>query len=274
MKHIAKPGPFVPWVGGKTAILDSLLAIVPEGFETYVEPFVGGGAMFFGMPKEGRRVINDANMHLMNAYIQVKDDVEAVIEELEKLIAPDSLIAYKELAQKSVNTPNGPEGAALFIATLKTSWGAKWEIDAKGNHQGGWIGKKRNICDKSKLRLAANHLKNTEIFSKDYKLVLDGLNLNPRDFVYLDPPYLPENGQEFTSYTAEGFGEDDHYYLAKWIAKQTQNDVRVMLSMSDTPRAREIYNGLDFRVAVAPRRLNRHDGVGLDLIGLNYYAPG
>lgn len=96
----------------------------------------------------------------------------------------------------------------------------------------------------------------------------------PGDFVYLDPPYLPENDREFTAYTTDGFDEKDHLALAEWIHEQTSQGVHVMLSMSDTPRAREVYEGLDMRSAAAPRRLRDRDGVGLDLIALNYYAPG
>ncbi len=269
-----RPAPFVPWVGGKSGLVRFLREHIPHGTTGYVEPFVGGGALLFAVPTLPFRVIADANPHLINAYHQIATDVEAVIEELEALEVPRSAAEYRTLADVCLNSPSGAAGAAAFIATVKSTWGAKWEIDAGGKHRGSWSKRATPLCEPGKLRSCAKHLVGVSVHAGDAVNLLEDLEVPDGTLVYLDPPYLPENGQVFDGYTSTGFGLDEHRRLAEWISNQDGGSVRVMLSMSDTPTAREVYSGLDFRRTSATRRLRHVDGIGVDLLGVNYPIAG
>jgi DNA adenine methylase len=247
---------------------------IPHGTTGYVEPFVGGGALLFAVPTLQFRVIADANLHLINTYHQITTDVEAVIAELEALEVPRSSAEYRTLADRCLNSPTGAAGAAAFIATVKSTWGAKWEIDAGGKHRGSWSKRATPLCEADKLRSCAKHLAGVSTHAGDAVNLLESLEVPDGTLVYLDPPYLPENGQVFDGYTSAGFGVGEHRRLAEWISSQDGSSVRVMLSMSDTPVAREIYHGLDFRRTSAARRLHKVDGVGVDLVGVNYPIAG
>lgn len=262
--------PFVPWVGGKTAILPALLGALPERYDGYCEPFAGGGAMLFALPAIPRRHVADANPYLVNAYRWVAGDVESVIKHLAAVKPPQSEVAYRDLVAECLRTTQGSRGAALFIATVKTTWGAKWEIDAHGNHTGSWSKRPTRLCNPAALRRCAAHLQGAVFHSGDFRSVLETVDLRTGDFVYLDPPYLPERVGTFTQYLPDGFGVGDHVELASWIAGQGERGVRVMLSMNDTDQARNIYHGLRFRSVTAPRRLNVRDRIGTDLVGMNY----
>jgi DNA adenine methylase len=268
------PRPFIPWVGGKTVMLPSLHSLLPARMNRYVEPFVGGGALFFAVDASRERVIADINEHLINAYREVARDAEAVIGHLEGVAAPVSAAEYRSLADAAVASSTGPRQAALFIATVKSTFGAKWEIDPSGKHRGTWSKKKVNVCDPRGLHVASHHLRGAQIECGHFKDVLDASSLAEGDLVYLDPPYLPEAEGTFTSYSKDDFGFAEHVVLAGLIDDLSERGVYVMLSMNDTPAARETYRSLDLRTAPAPRRLRPADRAGVDLIGLNYPMPG
>lgn len=251
-----------------------LRSLLPARMERYVEPCVGGGALLFTIDPSLERTLSDANEYLINAYRMVQSDVAGVIEYLEQLQAPTSAAAYRALARRAVASSVGVEQAALCIATVKTTFGAKWEVDAAGRHRGTWSHREVALCDAATLRRAATQLRGVRIECGDVVAVLDRFETRPGDVVYVDPPYLPDPAGTFTSYTEAGFTVADHCRLAEMLERVIATGAYVMLSINDTPLARELYAFLDMRTATVQRRLRTTNRADIDMVGISYAMPG
>nr|WP_236608623.1 Dam family site-specific DNA-(adenine-N6)-methyltransferase [Candidatus Methanomassiliicoccus intestinalis] len=180
--------PILKWAGGKTQMLSDLLPKVPASYGRYIEPFFGGGAMFFALqPKNA--VIADSNPELINMYREVADHVEDVIQYL-KQYKNTSEIFYAVRSQEWTALPH-TEAAARTIFLNKTCFNGLYRVNKQGQFNVPY-GKYKNpkICDVDGLRAASVVLKKSDILCGDYLLVLEHYT-QPGDFVFLDPPYLP-----------------------------------------------------------------------------------
>ena len=244
-----KPKPFVKWVGGKRQLLRQFRELglyPPESFNpvtnTYYEPFVGGGAVFFDLlPKNAE--LSDLNKELVITYNVIKNNVDELVESLKKHIYDKEY--YLEVRAKKVEGLSDIEVASRFIFLNRTGFNGLYRVNKSGQFNVPF-GRYNNpvICDEENLRRASDALQEVVITHQDYKNVLK--TAKSGDFVYLDPPYYPINStSSFTSYTAEGFLEKEQTELRDTFVKLHKKGCFVMLSNSDTPFINELYSGLD-----------------------------
>jgi DNA adenine methylase len=245
--------PILKWVGGKRQLLPELDKHIPARFGAYYEPFFGGGALFFDYGF-GRAHISDANPHLLNFYTQVQMRCEALIDalaELERQRTTDDATFFlaarhdfnARLAERSANT------AALFFAINRMGFNGLWRVNASGrcNVPPGKTSSGKHmppLMDReteSALRAAAVAL-GTAVVRDSYADLLQSHPPQAGDFVYFDPPYIPASTtSDFTAYTAGGFGWEDQVRLRDCAMDLAARGVHVVLSNSDTPTTRELY---------------------------------
>lgn len=230
--------PFIKWAGGKRKLVPEILKLAPASFGRYYEPFVGGGALFFALrPK--RALLNDRNIHLARSYLGVQRTVETVIEKLSR--HENNVHYFNALKACPPDKEECSDIAAWFIYLNKTGFNGMYRVNKKGEYNIPF-GKYENpnICDRENLFRASAALAGAVITSTDFEVPTD--NAKKGDFVYFDPPYLPKSKTaNFTSYTKEGFGEDDHRRLAACARRLKNRGVHVVISESDCPLIREIF---------------------------------
>ena len=251
--------PFVKWAGGKRSLVPALGSYFPDEIGTYWEPFVGGGAVFFAFAKRIKHaVLSDTNEELVLAYQVVKNDVEALIEQLRRhkrkheeragQTYSDGKTYYRRVRDAEPSDPI--EIAARFIYLNKTCYNGLYRVNSKGKFnvpEGRY--KNPDICSAERLRETSHALENVIIRVGDFaSIVQPGRN----DLVYCDPPY----DGVFTSYQASGFSGSDQERLRNAAAAWTRSGARVVLSNADTPAMRKLYGDFRIHEATAPRPIN------------------
>ena len=244
-----KPKPFVKWVGGKRQLLKQFRELnlyPPECFNpesnTYFEPFVGGGAVFFDLlPKHAE--LSDTNRELVITYNVIKDNVDGLIKSLKKHIYNKEY--YLGVRAQDINELSDVEIASRFIFLNRTGFNGMYRVNKNGQFNVPF-GRYKNplICDENNLRKVSEALQGITITHRDYKDVLELAKIG--DFIYFDPPYYPLNPtSSFTAYTAKGFFEKEQIELRDTFVKLHERGCFVMLSNSDTPFINELYSGLE-----------------------------
>lgn len=251
--------PFIKWAGGKSQLLDVIREKYPETIEKYCEPFVGGGAVLFDVlanfqPKEV--LINDINPELVNTYIHIKNNAEAVIALLSEMqtsfweMDNDARKDYFYFKRNKFNefilqSANTVEKAALFIFLNKTCFNGLYRVNGKGLYNVP-MGSYKNppICDAYNIRLISGLLQNVEIKCGDYSQCVDFIDKNT--FVYIDPPYRPlSETSSFTSYAKAEFGDEQQIQLGHFMELISQNGAKVVASNSDPKNTNENDNFFD-----------------------------
>lgn len=231
--------PILKWAGGKTQMLNDLLSKVPTSYSRYIEPFLGGGAMFFALQPENA-IIADSNPELINMYRQVADHVDEVIQYLERYENTKEMF-YAVRSQKW-GLLSKSEAAVRTIFLNKTCFNGLYRVNKNGEFNVPY-GKYTNpkICDRDALYAASAALKKAEILCGDYFLVLE-YYAQEGDFIFLDPPYLPiSEYSDFKRYTKEQFYEEDHIELAKIIMCLHERGCYTILTNSNHPLVHELY---------------------------------
>lgn len=241
-----KPKPFVKWVGGKRQLLKQFKELdlyPPQDFDpsknTFFEPFVGGGAVFFDLlPKNA--VISDLNIELVTTYRVIKNDVDKLITSLKKHVYDKEY--YLKIRALKADTLSDIEIASRFIYLNRTCFNGMYRVNKSG-HFNVPFGRYTNpvICDETNLRNVSKALAQVTIKNQDYKFVLK--EAKKGDFIYFDPPYHPvSDTASFTSYTKEGFEGKEQIALRDVFKELNERGCYVMLSNSDTPFIHDIYN--------------------------------
>ena len=251
--------PFLKWVGGKGQLLGQLARWVPNRFDRYLEPFLGGGAMFFAH-RPVTAVIADANDELVDCYTAVRDQLADVMAALdEHRYEKDYYYDVRCWERASLSLA---ERAARTIFLNKTGFNGLYRVNSKGlfNVPFGRYSNPK-ICDRDNLPACSAALQNVEIRQADFETVVD--DTHAADFIYLDPPYVPlTDTANFTSYTAGGFGPDEHRRLASALIRTHHRGGRFLLSNADSLLTRELYSklleepGVDLDIVQARRNVN------------------
>lgn len=234
--------PLLKWAGGKGQLVPELVKLVPANFAgTYIEPFFGGGALFFALRPE-RAVISDKNPEIVNVYQQVADAPEAVIAELGKLHNDE-----QEFYRIRALDPAKLEPAAAAARTIylnRTCYNGLYRVNRQGKFNTPFGNYKNpRIVDVDNIMAASALLKRATILSLDYKELLHA-HARRGDFVFLDPPYLPVSQySDFKRYTKEQFYEEDHRELAEEVRRLERVGCHVVLTNSIHPLVTELYSG-------------------------------
>lgn len=261
---MAKPP--LKWPGGKRQLLKELLPRVPDKFETYHEPMVGGGALFFALAGRFKAAsISDINLDLIRVYEVIRDRPDALIRLLKNMqfeyLRSDEegrKAAYYAVRDVGADAKDKLSLAARFIFLNKTCYNGLYRVNKQGKFNsphGRYVNPK--ICDEENLLAVSEVLQATSITAEDYKTVVD--RAQPGDFVYLDPPYVPvSETADFTAFTADGFTETDHMEMRNCFDALNEKEVFVMLSNSDTPYVHELYDKWHIDIVHARRSINRN----------------
>ena len=279
-KGVAKP--FLKWAGGKGQLLNKFEEMYPQELingeiDTYIEPFVGGGAVLFDVLqkyKVKKAVIVDLNKELINCYRCIKADVDELIKHLKTL--QDEFLSLSDEKRKDyflkvrnryneihLNGKYDFEKAADFIFLNKTCFNGLYRVNSKGEFNvpfGKY--KKPLICDSENLTLISNLLQNVEIRFGDYSICEE--YVNGETFIYFDPPYRPliEN-LSFVGYDKSGFNDENQKELAEFVKKLDKHNCLVMLSNSDPKNTNpddnffdELYKEFEIDRIFAKRMIN------------------
>lgn len=260
---IASARPVLKWAGGKTSLLPAILPRLPAQMDRYYEPFMGGGAVFFALASERRfkqAFLGDANAELMLTYQTLARKPEAVIAELEKLAAEHSeKFFYAVRARKLATREHGVDAVAVAARLLylnKTCFNGLYRVNKKGEFNvpfGDY--KNPTICDEDALRAAARVLAPADMGVADFEECVQSARRG--DAVYFDPPYVPASDTaNFTAYSKGGFGLNEHERLRDTAEKLIARGVHVLLSNSDTPLVRYLYEGFKLEPVKARRAIN------------------
>lgn len=247
-KTLAKP--FVKWVGGKTQLLSDIESLLPKKlFEkkeiTYVEPFIGGGAVLFWLLQNfsniKHAVINDINLELINTYKTIKQQPNkliSILSSFEKEYISKTAERRKEyfLQQREIFNTKKEDivtNSALFIFLNKTCFNGLYRVNNNGMFNvpfGKYVNP--SICNKENIILCHNLLKNVTILQGDFSQTLN--YANEKSFFYLDPPYKPlTKTSSFTAYSKENFSDKDQIRLHRFCNDISATGGYFLLSNSD-----------------------------------------
>lgn len=253
--------PILKWVGGKRQLLSEISPLLPKKITTYVEPFVGGGAVLFDLqPKKA--VINDFNKELINTYKVVKESPNKLLELLkihDKNNCEDYYYEIRALDRTDdFENMSDVAKAARIIYLNKTCFNGLYRVNQAGQFNSPY-GKYKNpnIINEPAILAMSNYFNNNniKIIQGDYKDALK--NLRKGAFVYFDPPYMPiSTSSSFTGYTEGGFGEKEQIELKKECEKLNARGIKFMLSNSDHPLIRELYKDYNIKIVQARRSIN------------------
>jgi DNA adenine methylase len=231
----------VKWAGGKRSIITELVKRLPSEFNDYYEPFMGGAALYFEVQEKltKKAFLSDSNLDLAITFKVVKKDPQKLIDKLEEHASKDDVDYYYSV-RKQQDQQNPIDIAARFIYLNKTCYNGLYRVNSKGEfnvprgqtRKGSYVVQRENILASSKA------LQKATIEYREF----DSIEPNAGDFTYFDPPYHPAANNAFTKYTKQDFSEKDQERLRNFALQLNKNDVKVMLSNSDTAFIRSLYN--------------------------------
>ena len=274
--------PFVKWAGGKNSLIPQITKYYPfelkNGFiERYIEPFVGGGAVLIDILQKyeiKEAYAFDINIDLINCYNVIKNNVEELINELDK--KEKNFIALNDEERQNyfydiraeynsykLNDKLDVKRASEFIFLNRTCFNGLYRVNKDGKFNVP-CGKYKNptICDSNNLRDLSELIKNVIFEYGDYRKSEKYVNNNT--FVYFDPPYRPLSATSgFTSYTKEDFNDDNQKELANYFYKLDLKNAKLMLSNSNPKNVNKddnffenIYKGFVINEVSAKRMIN------------------
>lgn len=278
-RKIAKP--FLKWAGGKTQLLESIENVIPKNITednfTYIEPFVGGGAVLFWIlnrfPNIPKAIINDINSDLINTYQIIKTNVDQLVSLLSEYEREYHNLSNNEESKKNYyykkrnlfnsRTTDNTNQAAILILLNRTCFNGLYRVNRK-NEFNVPIGsyKKPMICDKENLLAVSDVLQKVEILNSDFENTLSYADNNT--LFYFDPPYKPlSNTSSFNSYAKDEFDDSEQIRLAHFCSKIDLLGYQWILSDSDIKGKNQnddffdnIYNRFNISRVLARRNIN------------------
>ena len=262
---MVKGKPFVKWAGGKRQIMNELLKYIPEKYNTFYEPFVGGGALFFELFNSyGKKaIINDYNKELMNVYRCLKDETlfDKLFNELNRHVTNHSEEYYYEIRnidrnKKKFSKISDYKRAARTIYLNKACFNGLYRVNSNDEFNVPFGKKSRvNIYDGQNLGIVhcILNINEVEILSTDFEEAV--ATAKKGDFIYLDPPYDSDT-KTFNDYTENGFGKEEQVRLAELFKKLSKKGCYVMLSNHNTKLIKDLYKDFNIHVIKAKRNIN------------------
>jgi len=266
-------GPFLKWAGGKGQLLPALLKVIPRKMQTYHEPFLGGGAVFFKLASEQgrfeRAVLSDENKELIDCYKIVRDFPDELTARLREHwnLNWNTSTSFREIREQHPDNLNHIDRAARTIYLNRTCFNGLYRVNKSGQFNVPF-GKYGNpsLFREENIRAcsyALNHY--AAMLNGDFVVAID--DAEEGDVVYFDPPYVPvSETANFASYTSSGFTMDDQIRLSIAFKNIVARGGLAILSNSDVPFVRDLYEGFEILVVQAKRNINA-DGEGRGTVG-------
>lgn len=247
--------PVLKWAGGKRSLLPQLVPLFPVAFERYVEPFVGGGAVFLALQAEVPAHINDANPEIVQLYEVLRDEPLRLMVELDALAA-----RYCEeffYALRLAVPESRAAAAARTVFLNKTGFNGLYRQNSKGvfNVPFGKRARCPALYERENILAVSRHLARTKVTNVDFEAVLDGCGAG--DFVYCDPPYEPLSAtSSFNAYKAGGFTREDQRRLRAACARAAARGAEVFVSNSSASFVLDLYAEDEVHRVKARRAIN------------------
>jgi DNA adenine methylase len=279
-KKINIPKPILKWVGGKTQILDKLIVEFPTEINNYREIFLGGGSVLLtllsyvknGIIKiHGNIYAYDLNEPLIYIYKNIQTNHTKLYTEIQYLItefnscgegdinrAPKNIDEAKiakenyyywirtEYNKLNLTDKKSPKGSAMFIFLNKTCFRGVFRVGPKGFNVPYGHYNNPEIINQEHLNEIHQLIQNVIFECSDFNTSLN--NVEPNDYIYLDPPYAPETDTSFVGYTENGFNIDNHNNLFKLIHKLTETNKKMMLSNADVSLVRDNFTSEKYNI--------------------------
>ena len=263
---------------GKRQLIPQIKERMPEKYNNYYEPFVGGGAVTFEL-LPANALINDINKALINAYKQICNAPEAFLKAVSKLdteMWEDGKEYYYSLREhyndKLMKAEYDVELAALFVFINKHCFNGLYRVNGKGLFNVPYNNSRRTSVDEDVIMEISKYLQGVTIIDGDFEEACKGAKKG--DFVFIDSPYAPLNPTSFESYTKEGFDIESHKRLAKLFDELTARGCYCMLTNHNTDLINELYGNKGYKIdVVSVKRMINSDAsnrVGEEVIICNY----
>jgi len=266
--------PIVRWAGGKTWLVPHLPSLLPRaGFRAYHEPFLGGGSVFLAIGHRGPAYLSDLNAELIDAYCRVRDDPEGVIEALrahrnteEEYYRVRSAVPLDPLAR-----------AARFIFLNRTSFNGIYRVNLEGHYNVPYGGRSKRFLDPENLRDVAARLQGASLQCADFDCVR--LHLQPKDLVFLDPPYTVSHSDNgFIKYNSRLFSLDDQRRLSELLDFVRDRGAYYLMTNAAHPTIASLFEKGDRRLELKRRSLvggrSANRGEVLEYVFTNVGADG
>lgn len=277
----SKTQPFLKWVGGKTQIIDKVIAKFPQEMKNYHEPFLGGGSVLFAVLSKvkGKSLVisekiyaSDLNSCLIWLYKNIQNNPEEFIQEITKLVknytsckepkgnrkpkdeeeALSSQESYYYWIRSQFNSLQEEKqsnvGSAMFLFLNKTCFRGVYREGPNGFNVPFGNYKNPGIFNETHIRQISELIQNVVFTSQSFE---ESLKLaKPGDFLYLDPPYAPEDSKSFVKYTVNGFSKEKHEILFKACRRMTRKDIRFLMSNSEVELVTESFPSPKYKTKV------------------------
>ena len=270
--------PFVKWAGGKRQLITQIRERMPEKYNDYYEPFIGGGAVIFDL-LPANALINDINKALINTYRTICNEPDAFLKEVNRLdndMWEDGKKYYYTIREhyndKLMRSEYDVELAALFVFINKHCFNGLYRVNGKGLFNVPYNNSRRVSVDEDVIIATSEYLRGVTIIDGDFEQACK--NAKKGDFVFIDSPYAPLNPTSFESYTKEGFDIESHKRLEKLYDELTARGCYCMLTNHNTELINELYGNKDYKIdVVSVKRMINSDAsnrVGEEVIICNY----
>jgi DNA adenine methylase len=274
--------PVLKWVGGKSQIIEEVLALFPSKMKNYYEPFLGGGSVLLGLLSyikageikvRGRIYASDVNSNLIGLYKNIQSKPADLIRELKKLVEEYNKITGTTVNRKPTTIEDAstsqesyyfwirsrfnrlskderatPIGSAMLLFMNKTCFRGVYREGPNGFNVPFGNYKNPSILDENHINEVSELIKDVVFTTCSFSDALT--DVAPKDFVYLDPPYAPESDTSFVSYTADGFSLEDHTELFERCAELHTNGVKFLMSNAAVKLVKDAFPEPDYTTKI------------------------
>jgi len=254
---ITRARPFLKWAGGKARLFPEISRFIPRKFEVYIEPFIGGGSVFFSLCPTNA-ILSDSNSELIYCYEIVRDHPRDLLKSLHEIAQlPYSEESYYEVRKWKIPSNQKIKRAARMIYLNRTAFNGLYRVNRSGQFNTPFGKYKKLSLPNEKVILDASRvLQKAKLITDDFEPVLKNF-ARKGDFIYLDPPYpAVSKYSDFNRYTRDFFTEKDHERLSELVKNLDEIGCMFVLSNADHPLIRELYGKFKVRQVFAPRYIN------------------
>jgi DNA adenine methylase len=252
MTIVAKP--ILKWVGGKRQLLTSLIPFVPEKMNRYIEPMIGGGALFMALTPQ-KAIIADSNPELINFYRSIVADMDGLIAQYNSW--PFDEVFFYKLRAERFEDLTATYAAARTLFLNRVCFNGLYRVNRDGGFNVPWGRyKKPYVVVREQFAAIRTILAKAEIKLGDFREVLME-SAEAGDFIFLDPPYVPiSNSADFKRYTRTQFHDQDHYAMADLVKTLSARGCDILITNSNHPLVHDLYQGYHIEIVQSKRSVN------------------
>lgn len=234
--------PFLKWAGGKRWFVQKYSDLLPSEFNRYIEPFLGGGSVFFHL-KPKHAILGDLNKDLVAAYTAIKEDPDSLTKALKKHKNLHSDEYYYQVRARNPTSDIGR--AARFIYLNRTCFNGIYRVNLKGKFNVPRGSKNTVILDSDDFLALSDQLKSAQIVNSDFEVLIE--TAKSGDLVFADPPYtVRHNLNGFVQYNEKLFSWDDQIRLADALYRAKERGVKIVSTNANHESIRDLYLERDF----------------------------